>query len=341
MIQLESDDPSHHEDRKIPILDVKVWVEEVADNQQLILHEFYQKEVATKAVVNARSSLPMKTKRTILTQEALRIILRCSPHLPWTTVANHLSNFNKRLQYSGYDHLFREQIARSALRAYQRILDRDKKGEQPLYRKSEWKAAAREKNKMAKKNNWFKKGGYESVVFIPATPKSELKKTYDTIIGESDVKIRVVEKSGKTLKQVLHKTNPFPKPKCNDPNQCLVCSNQEGKGNCRKENITYNIQCTECNSRYIGETARNAYSRGMEHIKALNKKDKNSVLHRHNVEAHEGTTPRYYMSVSGCHDTALTRQLTEAIQINNTPNVINNKSEWASQSTVRVQLTCD
>ena len=76
-------------------------------------------------------------------------------------------------------------------------------------------------------------------------------------------------------------------------------------------------------------------------MKALTKKDKNSVLHRHNIEAHEGTTPSYYMSVDRCHDTALHRQITEAVKINNTPNVINNKTEWASQNTVRVQLTCD
>jgi hypothetical protein len=192
-------------------------------------------------------------------------------------------NFNKRPQYSGCNHLFRDKSSdlQSALKAYQKILERDRNGEQPHYRKSEWKAAAREKNKRSKKANWFKKGGYESVVFIPATPNSELKKMYDAIIETSGVKIRVTEKSGKTLKQILHKTNPFPNPKCSDPNQCMVCNSEEGRGNCRRENVTYTIQCNECDSKYIGETARNAFSRGMEHMKALTKKDKNSVLHRH------------------------------------------------------------
>ena len=52
------------------------------------------------------------------------------------------------------------------------------------------------------------------------------------------------------------------------------------------------------------------------------------------------STPRYYMVVNGYYDTPLNRQITEAVTIKNTPYVINNKTEWASQGTVGVQLTC-
>ena len=120
----------------------------------------------------------------------------------------------------------------------------------------------------------------------------------------------------------------------------MICGHEEGRGNCRKENVPYTIKCSECDCVYIGETARNAYSRGVEHLKALQKREKNSVLHRHNTEAHTDSTPRYYMVVNGYHDTPLNRQTTEADKIKNTPYVINNKTEWASQGTVGVQLTC-
>ena len=65
-IELEADYPSRHRDGKLPILDLKVWVEKrnrVIDNAQkhevkVVLHEFYYKDVLTRSTVNARSALP-------------------------------------------------------------------------------------------------------------------------------------------------------------------------------------------------------------------------------------------------------------------------------------------
>ena len=47
------------------------------------MYEFYSKEMASKAVINARSALSWSTKRTVLTQEVLRVLLNCSKLLPW------------------------------------------------------------------------------------------------------------------------------------------------------------------------------------------------------------------------------------------------------------------
>jgi len=38
-----------------------------------ILFEHYVKKMATKAVIHVKSALPIQTKRTVLTQEMLRI----------------------------------------------------------------------------------------------------------------------------------------------------------------------------------------------------------------------------------------------------------------------------
>ena len=50
---------------------------------RMILHEFYYKEITLKSMVIARSALPWVCKRTILTQEVLRIFLNSSKKLPW------------------------------------------------------------------------------------------------------------------------------------------------------------------------------------------------------------------------------------------------------------------
>ena len=81
-IQLEVDFPSNHEDGKMPILDLKVWIEK-HEAHAMIMHEFYSKEVSSKNVINAKSAIPWSTKRTVLTQEILRVLLNCSKRLPW------------------------------------------------------------------------------------------------------------------------------------------------------------------------------------------------------------------------------------------------------------------
>ena len=92
-IKLEVDYPSKHPDKKLPILDLKVWVEqrerEIQGSNQMvsvIVYEFYAKEIASEALINARSAMSASVKRTVLSQAVLRVLLNCSPILPWARV---------------------------------------------------------------------------------------------------------------------------------------------------------------------------------------------------------------------------------------------------------------
>ena len=123
-----------------------------------ILHEHYHKEVSSKAVLNARSALPSKTKRTIHTQEILRILRNCSRQLPFEVARTHVEEYVMRMQYSGYDREFRAQVVESAVKAYERILEKDRRGEEPLYRPREWRKVERAKTRRARKSEWFKGG---------------------------------------------------------------------------------------------------------------------------------------------------------------------------------------
>ena len=284
--------------------------------------------------------MPNSTKRVVLTQEALRIMLRCSPLLPWGTTVEHLNVFMRRMQYSGYTSQYRAQIANSALKAYETIKEKDKKGDEPMYRTKKWRRSDRQEQKRWKKASWYKKEGYDTVVFIPPTPKSKLKKSFEEEIKKTEFRIKVVETAGTPIKRLLQKSQPFPNKKCGDEKKCLVCSNSE-KGLCRNNCITYKIECSGCDSKYIGETARNAYTRGTEHITAFNNKEKDSVLYRHVQDKHdEEDTPEFKMTVIKTHKSALDRQISEAVHISNTPDdvLINRRSEWGHQILVRCVL---
>ena len=129
--------------RKLPLLDVKMWIEERNNDKneptKIVLYEFYSKDIATKTVIPAKSAMPTPTKRTILTQEILRVLLRCSPLLPWETTVNHIHSYLQRMQFSEYPITFRAQVLQSALHAYECIKELDARNITPMYRPKEWK----------------------------------------------------------------------------------------------------------------------------------------------------------------------------------------------------------
>ena len=124
------------------MLDIKMWIEEL-NGIYKILYEHYEKKMATKMIIHAKSAVPMQMKRTVLTQEMLRILLHCSTDLPWTTVQQHMSNFTLKMQYSGYKQTFRYDVTKSAINAYCTMRENEKNGIRPLYRRKTWNKAER------------------------------------------------------------------------------------------------------------------------------------------------------------------------------------------------------
>ena len=108
---------------------------------------------------------------------------------------------------------------------------------------------------MEQKKSWYKTNGNQSVIFVPCTPNETLKKAYEHEIRQSKFKIKVVERGGTKLKDILHKKDPFKKTNCGRKD-CFICTTG-GSGNCSRENISYQIKCTEeCRTKdlYSGET---------------------------------------------------------------------------------------
>ena len=60
-IEIETDTTALHEDKKIPILDLKVWTETRKEAEgkitSKIVHEFYHREIGSKHVTSANSAM--------------------------------------------------------------------------------------------------------------------------------------------------------------------------------------------------------------------------------------------------------------------------------------------
>jgi len=72
---------------------------------------------------------------------------------------------------------------------------------------------------------------------VAATPGSQLQKEYQREIKNQGYRIKVVEKTGTTLKEVLQRSDPFKRKKCGRED-CLVCK-QAGKDPCNAHGVTY------------------------------------------------------------------------------------------------------
>ena len=220
------------------------------------------------------------------------------------------------------------------------MIEKQERGEEPLYRPREWKKKKRLENKRMKKENWFrgKDRKKESVFFIPATPHSILKRRYQEVIDRAKIQIAVVEVPGTSMKRLLQRSDPFKEKKCAKERSCMICSGSAG-GRCREEGVTYKIEC-ECGDRYFGETSRNAHTRGLEHKRSLHKRDQNSPLVLHSIEEHRGRIPKFNMTVTGSYrNDALKRQISEGIQIEQCRRgLLNRRDEWRQARLPRLRL---
>ena len=150
------------------------------------------------------------------------------------------------------------------------------------------------------------------MICVSVTPRSEIRNTMQEIANKKGIKIRIVEKVGKTLKNTLQKSNPFPNTTCN----CMIC--QSGQvGTCRKQGVIYQIECERCGDIYTGETARNGYTRVDEHMSMMINKNEESVLLKHMKIKHPNEeTPKFSAKiVKSYKHNSLKRQVAEGVHI--------------------------
>ena len=178
-----------------------------------------------------------------------------------------------------------------------------------------------------------------TVLFVAQTPNGELasrlKKAEAELSELFGNKVKIVEKAGVSLKNILVKTNHHAKLKCGRP-LCLPCRHDDKKSDCKVRSVTYQTTCLVCKSdgidrRYIGESARSAYERGVEHQTGYTSQSLDNHMFKHHQIDHQDaeTLPEFTMSVIKTHQSPLYRQVHEAIMIMKFESVtLNSKGEF-------------
>ena len=366
MIQLTVETPCNFEDNKLPVLDVKVDINETENFR--IDFEFFEKPTRNPKVILSDSALSFSQKRTILTQECLRRLRNTKLELGPEVQKKHLDQFMLKLKNSNYSQKFRTEVLDSALKAYKKMQEDDKNGTKPMYRNREWNAEERKCKKNQKKKNWWNsthsKINYTSVLFVTPTPggtlAKQLRQREEELNRHSNERVKIVEKGGLKIKDILGTKKPLTNSKCTQKD-CPLCttsahivSGQTNKIPCNTHNIGYRWQCWTCEERnltrvYEGETGRSARVRGLEHVKDFEKKKKNSALFKHAKLEHRNEKVQFKMEITKKFKDALSRQANEAVRIFNRSSnqLLNSKAEFNHPPLARVivekraNLGCD
>ena len=150
---------------------------------------------------------------------------------------------------------------------------------------------------MRKKNDWYKRGGNEVVIFVPATLNSQLQRIYQKQIKRQGFKIKVVEKAGIAIKRLLQRSDPC-KPRQCEREDCLVCRT-DGKGPC----VT-NVPSVTTSTWEKHQEARIPEGRNTRSHLAIRKSDRPYGVQR------------FQMSVTGLYpNDAMLRQISEGVRI--------------------------
>lgn len=131
---------------------------------------------------------------------------------------------------SGYPEGFRSKILSEGMAGFFNTVRKRQASGVQLNRPSQ---VIRNQRRRTNSINWFKKGQsvYDSVFFVPTTPHSALAKMLQEHEQANNQgrasRIKIVEKAGISMKNMLAPNNPWGVTRCKDP-KCFPCSSSTG-----------------------------------------------------------------------------------------------------------------
>ena len=325
----------------IPVLDTTVWIgkhehpgplfkgegdmrppgETQGDKKQSgVQYRFYKKPMASRINILKRSAMVETTKVSTACAELLRRWKTTSQFCKSETFNRITREYMDDLEGMGYPACWRENILRSAMKGYSRVLRLQDLGLTNRNRPGHSTKLKRRFKKLVEKGSWFKmkqdkeedrnspkqspgvtknsknERDFDNVMFVQHTRESRLKKELQAMedrLGFAD-RMRYVEKSGPNLADVLVTKDPW-KGHC-QRDGCMVCKGTPGV--CSTKGVVYEFTCVKCqengkNAKYYGETSRTMFERIQEHKRMIDKMNPDSPMVEHQMEHHDQEEPNF------------------------------------------------
>ena len=356
----------------------------------------------TPYVVMAKSGLNLQQKVQIMANELTRRLYNIHKEKNNQNEYNRVVNqLTQELKNSDYKYSTARQIVISGIRGLRtRMLLRTKR-KQEMYRPAHKTVATREKKKLLDRENWYKNKQEQdqekhnttnnknnkkreqttnnkkeeqelpvmAVMFVPCTPGGALAKLLrenEEKMGKfAKNKIKIIERAGIKLQDVLTRSNPWKGQDCQRTN-CLLCLTKKSTEKyttqeCTKRSLVYETWCRTCEEqeiqkieeqqdvseqeikqqkaqiklhKYIGETSRSTYERGWEHLDAMAQLKSTSHMLKHAVGTHHGqdmSEVKFGMRVLKYTRTSFERQIAESViiqQEREKHHILNSRTEY-------------
>ena len=100
-IKMEVDWPSKNRDKKMSILDLKVWMSE----DQYVMFQHYEKGVSIKTILHSQLAHSSVCKRSVHTHEVVRRLMNSLPILEWKTEPV-VTEYTEKMRKAGYKEIY-------------------------------------------------------------------------------------------------------------------------------------------------------------------------------------------------------------------------------------------
>ena len=112
-------------EKKLPTLDVKIWVT-AEQNINIILFMFFEKKMVSPMVLHKRSAMPEGIRRATLNQEMIRRMVNTSEMVPLADRLMVIVDYTQKLINSEYSVDESRDIVVGGLKGYERLLSLSK-----------------------------------------------------------------------------------------------------------------------------------------------------------------------------------------------------------------------
>ena len=345
-IQTTIDAPSLHSNRRLPVLDLEVFV---IKNQ--ISFSFFKKPMSNPRVNLYRSAVSNRVKRDTLIQDGYRRMNNCSPDISDTEKFDILSQYMNSLRISGYFAPYRFNILKGILQRMTQIEADVKNGIRNRYRSRE-AILEHKKGKVGNfANTWFLKDDITNVLKVPCTPGSKLVNSIRSKCGQTRGPLggrsKFVELGGTPLPLMFPNKDMFGgNYGCQFNTKCYIQEDQD----CRISRAVYRIECKSCSDRgdpqyiYLGTTGFTVHKRMTEHIQKVRARSQKNALAKHLNLVHNNEDAEFVTTiVKGGIVYNLNRFILESVEIekartNPEIHVMNSRSEWGGKGLPRIRV---
>lgn len=317
-------------------------------------------------------------KQASLSQNVVRRLLNTHNSLKPERI-QILNSYTNRLLNSGYSRTQVKGIMLAGLKVYKRYKREAERRGDSVHRSSEDTREQRRDKTMTGKLDWYhdkerhpdspkrkarhmpssqrpnkrQRLSNDTVLFVPRTKNgnliSKLRQTETNLRMTGHYKIKLVEEARKTLREVLHKADPWGGKPCNH-DDCILCDQarreDKPRSDCKTRSTVYRTTCLLCkadNKRttYTGETGRTTYERLSEHVEdAMTGREKSHMIkhmktnHKPDIQklTWNDIRTKFKFEIIAQHTRPLQRQLREATLIQKEKQggnqVMNDKREY-------------